>query len=87
MFQNPFTHMLIHLLTRSPGLQMRCLPLPNLPSLLNLVNLVNLVNLPKLNLLLLPANPPQMTSQSHLPQDAHLLAKATKVVIPTLDYI
>ena len=75
MFQNPFTHMLIHLLTRSPGLQMRCLPLPNLPKQ------------PKLNLLLLPANPPQMTSQSHLPQGAHLLAKATKVVIPTLDYI
>jgi hypothetical protein len=84
MFQNPFTHMLIHLLTRSPGLQMRCLPLP---SLLNLPNLPNLPKQPKLNLLLLPANPPQMTSQSHLPQGAHLLAKATKVVIPTLDYI
>lgn len=81
MFQNSFTYMLIHLLTRSQGLQMRCLPLPSLPSLLNLPKQ------PKLNLLLLPANPPQMTSQSHLPQDAHLLAKATKVVIPTLDYI
>ncbi len=71
MFQIRFTYANLFVQPLHP--QRHCLPLTKL--LLQL----------KRHLLLHPAILLLMTSQSHLRQDAHLLAKATKVLIPTWD--